>query len=489
MSKNVKLLDEINNGFVRKLKRTSAFNISPDLTLIEKLNDVQYNLIDLSKIVMDRSFAYILKNMYIHCKLALAEINDMIAKGTKSVTDLKLLKLRQDQKYCIFAHLYDYGHNIDLALEVMVYLKSFTETELLPIQKRLTRLIDNIVINMNESLGHISNESNISLKSPYIDHHKDQWDIIKDNVYYGSETFCSVPSPPLIGEDLLSMAEAKSDLFMQYVFVMEKCEVTFDQHHSEDFNNTRFSIPADILVIDTWECIDILKAKEYRYESYENEGPNGDLSRVLLSLENVAKTPENREAKVIRPDVDNRRNKMMYSLAELQSLSKKDSYFLNIMKYDNIAADVMLYVAMKEGYKLLKGVKYLINKGCVNGFENGDSIFEIENAKASVLLFKYYFNRFTNAMLQKRRISFKTLIVIRFVRLLTNISQCMDCSDVQSGIDEITKNYCKSITSEINEIQEPIAAVTANLQKLKNVYLHNPILNIRKLIYFVNDNS
>ncbi|VVC31350.1 Hypothetical protein CINCED_3A020839 [Cinara cedri] len=483
------LLHAINGGFDDKSPLYGSSSTST--TLKEKLYDFFNSFNVMNKVFMERAFGFLLKNIHLYCRLSM---NLITLQNPEILKDelINAIRLREDQEYCICSYLYDYGYDVGLVLRALYYLKTFTETDIPRIEDQLMHLMRLIGdFPGYRYAGYITNERN-SIRDEFLDLTPlEQLKYINDRIYFTGSESCRI-SPPLIGNDIMfNTAEAESDLFLQYVFETEKCLVTFE-------TDTERILPSEKNHIDSWNCRQILESNEYRYDIYlknhtctnEKQKSSEHLLQLIYTLQNIATTPVRNVNWKWRHEITNPSySDNLYSLATLKSRLKTDRYYLNIVAYDNIAADVMLYVALKEGKKLIKGMKHFIGDNCENNFHidyRDNYIVELEFARSSLSVFQYHLDDFINTLLQRRRIDLReNNDLVKFKELSTNL---LLWTDRPKGPDANITNIretCRLIETEMKNIEAPIKVTQFDVNDFKTFYIFNPTFNVRKLNHYV----
>ncbi|VVC31355.1 Winged helix-turn-helix DNA-binding domain [Cinara cedri] len=484
LSNNMKFFRITNGDF-----DGSNHNVSKELSLRKKFHKVKEELDKLTHMFLLRSFGYVVKNLHYHLLYIHRKLKDR-SDGPLTAQEEEMIRFPNDQELCIFTYVYDYGEfDVEYVLEAMHYLKTFTESDVSLLKVELARLHNNIrtkIIlpqtgnwNWNDSVN-----DEIRLK----ENSTERWMYIKDQIYWGSKIFCDTAGPPLIGEDLFDTEEIKSDMFLQHVFVAEVCKVVFKNENESMYSKFLVHyVPSVTHRIMTWDCSNILKTKEFSYECHKKEGPDKDFIRVLNLLEKFYNTP-------VKPELQWRikRNGPVndfYSLESLRKSLENNRYFLNVIQYDNIAADVMLYVAIKEGYRIVKWIDLIIRSQCTNISKIDDTIMQLDYSRSILSLFKYHFHAFINTVLKKRRIDLRENTNLKEFNDLTNnvLSLMSFLKGSNIDIDIIHKN-CPFIIDEIaKKYISGTGMPSGNLNPFKIFSMKSPVLNIRRLTNYVSN--
>ncbi|VVC31352.1 Hypothetical protein CINCED_3A010289 [Cinara cedri] len=452
-------------------KNKYSFNVSATEMKSEKLKTVRNNLKNLGRLFMDRSFGYILKKMHYYCQLAIELIKKMVNEVSNEEI-IKTIRLTSDQDHCVFTFLYDYGvYDVGNALEALMYLKHFTETDLDLIKKKIERLIFNIKsYKLDENIEHEIYgeqllEENTKQSRTFLEYQSVLMEIIKNEINLISNRFCNATGSPLIiGYDMFGTAEVESDFFMQYVFVAEVCNVNFV---NVDDDSALFS---EKLRIESWDCSNILLNE---FSSTKDDGAKWEWRNE------VSDTSEG-----------------TYNLAALQSKLKTDRHYLNIVQYDNIVADVILYVALKEGYKIMKAMKYLTihsylsNTKCQYTFqcEIDENFYctELKIARTSLSIFKYHIDVLINMMLHNKRIDLSgNPDLIKFIGSATELLRKLDYTKDEYSKNETIEKKCQIVEEEIFKI--PKEAEPAHVRKFRTFHMHNPVVYIRRLNHYLSN--
>ncbi|VVC31351.1 Hypothetical protein CINCED_3A019280 [Cinara cedri] len=481
IEENKNIHEIINNN---PIKTSYLYKIEENEREKPYLKEIKKTLDKVSYVFLNEIYFYLLQHMYLHCQVSRYLI-DISLDSNKEISPeevIRAIKLMKDQEYCIFTYIYDSGFEFELTLDVMFYLKSFTETDLSVIKEQLKNSMANIKLNklfkelnsdINKSLGDLTQTSNAD-KLELFDKILTK---IKQEILDSSNMFCSTTNPPLISKNMFyTLGLNNTGYFIRYIYITEQFYVNFSTVNGHKF-------PLKKIRIDSWDCRKILETEEYKFDKYkkERQGSTSKLSQILFSVKNQVNTPTY-EASWKWPDPETNKSQNINNLVGLQEKLKTDPYYLNIVKYDNILADVMMYVAIKEGTKILKGIKHIIKNQCELYFQTDAKHFVLDETRLSLLLFKFEFDDFINAILEKKRIDLReNEHVKKFNNSVKNLLQWLDRpKSARASNDKIIQN-CKFINGALDEIKYPLADSKVD-DKFKTFYMEDPLFNIRTLI-------
>lgn len=153
--------------------------------------------------------------------------------------------------------------------------------------------------------------------------------------------------------------------------------------------------------------------------------------------------------KTTKSHVESSKNINAMSLNMLMDFLKLNNYYLNIIMYKNIFVDVMLMISIKEGRKILKGTKHLLN------FENASNLCTVEGIaeiRSYLLLLKMVIDvLFTTIEKNTHIFVDKNYQLKKFLSLLDSI---MDTLNTDIGTPNVN-TLCSKVCMELDHIQNP----------------------------------
>lgn len=158
------------------------------------------------------------------------------------------------------------------------------------------------------------------------------------------------------------------------------------------------------------------------------------------------------------------------------------NYYLDFVLYSNIKAEVILLVTIKEGTKILKGLKYTFKDNkCNILFDKNRNEF----LKMRIILFN--FKLLLDELIIK--ISKKWCIDVAtnhhkkiFENRVTKVLELLENPDIK--IEEIDKTEtCSKLKKELEPIENAYVGDKFNLIFLEKYYFYTPLVNIRNLYY------
>lgn len=107
------------------------------------------------------------------------------------------------------------------------------------------------------------------------------------------------------------------------------------------------------------------------------------------------------------------------NLKSLIGFLNLNNYYLNVVQYYNIEADVILFASIKEGRKMLKGVKYFMANESVFPHCNVENIKKI---RSKLILLKMVFNQLFIELEKKQHLVVdKNHQTIKFLQLVDTV--------------------------------------------------------------------
>lgn len=177
----------------------------------------------------------------------------------------------------------------------------------------------------------------------------------------------------------------------------------------------------------------------------------------------------------------------MFTLSSLKTNLKSNNYFLNVMLYSNIAADIMVYVSLQEGYKELQGIQHFFYEKC-------SAIFvcitppEIIIIRSRLFVFKYYFDAFVKKILEKLHISVTRNKENTFMEVFNEkVNQVLYILTFSKNMEweSYINAVCSNIKRELDSIQYNFPKVKPSELELIKYYFHEPILTMYKLYQLI----
>lgn len=165
-------------------------------------------------------------------------------------------------------------------------------------------------------------------------------------------------------------------------------------------------------------------------------------------------------------------NTTVMSLNMLKDFLKLNTYYLNIIMYKNIFVDVMLMISIKEGRKILKGIKHLLN------FENASNLCTVEGIaeiRSYLLLLKMVIDvLFTTIEKNTHIFVDKNDRLKKFLKLLDSIMDTLN-TDIDT---RYVKILCSKVCMDLDLIKNP-KIVEGN--DFNVYYLKEPLRNLYDL--------
>lgn len=166
------------------------------------------------------------------------------------------------------------------------------------------------------------------------------------------------------------------------------------------------------------------------------------------------------------------------NLNKLIIFLKSNNYYFNVVQYFNIEADVIIFISMKEGRKILKGVKYLL--GTTNRALSCN-VHNVNKMRSILILLKMIFNQlFINLEKKQQLVVDKNGQVIKFLNLVDTVI------DTLSAPIDMYKNPVKNIHYKIKKYLARIKGPTAeeidgNEDYLFDNYFNKPLNHLHSL--------
>lgn len=157
---------------------------------------------------------------------------------------------------------------------------------------------------------------------------------------------------------------------------------------------------------------------------------------------------------------------------------KSNNCYLNAVQYFNIEADVIIFISIKEGRKILKGVKYLLGTTsrtltCI--------VYNINKMRSILILLKMIFNQLFIKLEKKQHLVVdKNGQTIKFLKLVDTVI------DILSAPFDLYQNQVKNIGHKINKclahIEEPTTEeINDDEDYLFQKYFNIPLNNLQSL--------
>lgn len=185
------------------------------------------------------------------------------------------------------------------------------------------------------------------------------------------------------------------------------------------------------------------------------------------------------------------------------------SHYLNLVRYYNVASEVMLSSAIKEGRKILKGIKHVVATGC--RASRTPSAEATRRLGATLYTFKTLLDEFAALIAATKRINVagrpqKAAFDLRAGRILDilnprrgGISKTPDAAAAPANPDDRARPVCAGIAAELADLANAYfagdhhgrvdAAVKSNHRTdviiFDEYYFCEPIKNLRKLYAYV----
>lgn len=172
---------------------------------------------------------------------------------------------------------------------------------------------------------------------------------------------------------------------------------------------------------------------------------------------------------VINPTIE------VFTLATLNSHLKLNYYYLNVVQYYNIVSEVLMFVSIKQGNKLLGGIKNKLDNNCTN--DQIISSNEIHRMKLTLFLFKLSFDNLLSTILEKLQIEVTESYKIAFDTQVTEVLNFLESSKNHENICSNSNDVFKDIVAtKLDEIPSDTS--------LEKYYFIDPIDNINTINNF-----
>lgn len=177
------------------------------------------------------------------------------------------------------------------------------------------------------------------------------------------------------------------------------------------------------------------------------------------------------------------------SLNELAERLRTNNYHLNVVRYTNIASEVILMSAIKEGTKILKAVKHLLTENC----PGADTCRpETRRSRSVLYAFKRFFDETVLLILETNQVDLtgdRHEVKIEFEELIGRVLELMSVASENSDPEAVTDAY-RRLADElvpIPEVHRGSGDVPEAGIRFEEYYFTSPVSNVRKMFYFITD--
>lgn len=162
-------------------------------------------------------------------------------------------------------------------------------------------------------------------------------------------------------------------------------------------------------------------------------------------------------------------------------------HYLNHVKYYNVASDVLLMVAIKEGHKILKGIKHAVpGAGC-----NAKSADEMRRLGSTLRAFGRAYDALIVAIADKKRIDVAASNPQKeaFDRRAGSVATLLDVPE--NPDDDLVRRVCGEIAARLGDIGDAYLGgggggrPTIDTMKFEAYHFTGPTVNVRELYRFV----
>lgn len=131
---------------------------------------------------------------------------------------------------------------------------------------------------------------------------------------------------------------------------------------------------------------------------------------------------------------------------------KINNYHRNLVQYHNIEANVITFVSIKEGMKILKGIKYELGSNYTPVRCNADNIIKM---KSKLLWLKMIFDQLFIVLEEKQPlVNNKNRQTFNFLKLVDLVLDTLSSSI--GTIENPVKNVCLKVSLQLDHINDPI---------------------------------
>lgn len=139
------------------------------------------------------------------------------------------------------------------------------------------------------------------------------------------------------------------------------------------------------------------------------------------------------------------------SLNMLRDFLKLNNYYLNVIQYKNIFVNVMMLISIKEGRKILKGIKHLLN---LENTSNKCAINGVVEIRSYLLLLKMVIDVLFTTIEKNTHIFVKNND--RLKKFLALLDSIMDTLNTSIEIPEKDIEFmCLTVCMKLDHIQNP----------------------------------
>lgn len=138
------------------------------------------------------------------------------------------------------------------------------------------------------------------------------------------------------------------------------------------------------------------------------------------------------------------------NLNTLREFFKLNNYYLNIIQYKNIFVNVIVYISIKEGRKILKGIKHLLD---IEKTVNKCTIDGIVEIRSYLLLLKMVIDvLFTTIEKNTHIFVCENYRIKKFIALVDSV---IDTLNTKIDIEKDIEFMCLTVNVTLDHIQNP----------------------------------
>lgn len=173
-----------------------------------------------------------------------------------------------------------------------------------------------------------------------------------------------------------------------------------------------------------------------------------------------------------------------YSAASLKVLFQTERSYLNLVSFNNILTDIIIYFITKEGRKMLKGIKTLFLDCLYKGGEHIITVNLLDTMRSSLFIFITYYNELIYIILENIPRSSRYTMKVSEINVLMKKTLNHLENVKKEFVNNCNTPQCEKIITQLEFLRHAYRGSRPDKLKFKQHYFLRPVLTIYKLYVY-----